>query len=209
MEKKLIIFEFDGTVANTLEEGVRLYNDLAPRYGFNPITPENRSMLRGKGAREGLKALNISMFRLAFILGKIRSGLKASIARMQAYPGVVEVLETLNQRGYVLVMLSSNSPENIELFLRNNNIAQCFKEIYSGSSVFGKTKHLLKIMKVNGFSSADSYYVGDETRDVEAAHGAHMKAISVTWGLNDTAVLQTMNPEYLLDEPKELLNIFS
>jgi phosphoglycolate phosphatase-like HAD superfamily hydrolase len=50
-------------------------------------------------------------------------------------------------------------------------------------------------------------YVGDETRDIEAAKKSQIKVIAVTWGFNSKQVLAAQNPDFLIDRPEELIKV--
>jgi phosphoglycolate phosphatase len=209
MDQKTIIFDFDGTIANTVEEGIRLFNQLAPSYGFKLITKENKEALRGKQPFEGLKELNIPLYKLAFIIGKMRNGLKAHIKSSPAYPEISEVLPELKRRGYYIAMLSSNTEENIWHFLENHGLAEYFDSINTATNIFGKARHITKLINSLNINPANVYYIGDEVRDMYAAKSAGVKAVGVTWGLNDRAILEKQTPAYVIDHPNELLEIFN
>lgn len=55
--------------------------------------------------------------------------------------------------------------------------------------------------------SHEVIYVGDETRDVEAAKKVGVKVIAVTWGINSEKILRKQNPDYLIVKPKELIEV--
>ena len=50
-------------------------------------------------------------------------------------------------------------------------------------------------------------YIGDETRDIEAARNNDLISIAVTWGYNTEQVLQDYSPTYVVHEPNDLLSI--
>ena len=52
-----------------------------------------------------------------------------------------------------------------------------------------------------------AYYIGDETRDIEAAKKNHIKSIAVTWGYNSETALEKYDPSYIAKTPKDLLTI--
>jgi phosphoglycolate phosphatase len=109
----------------------------------------------------------------------------------------------LKKAGFRLGILTSNSKENVQSFLMNNQL-DIFDSIYSGASVFGKSKVIKTAIKKGKFSSHEVVYVGDETRDVDAARSAGVRIISVSWGFNTKEVLQKQNPDFLIDHPSEL-----
>ncbi|MFZ1324135.1 MAG: HAD hydrolase-like protein, partial [Candidatus Saccharimonadales bacterium] len=59
----------------------------------------------------------------------------------------------------------------------------------------------------HGLKRKDTVYIGDETRDIQAARMAFIRAVSVTWGFNTRRILEKQRPAYLIDTPEELLSI--
>ncbi|HLB58081.1 MAG TPA: HAD hydrolase-like protein, partial [Gammaproteobacteria bacterium] len=53
----------------------------------------------------------------------------------------------------------------------------------------------------------ETFYIGDETRDIQAAKKNHIYSIAVTWGFNNKKVLAAEKPDFLIDNPKELLAV--
>lgn len=60
------------------------------------------------------------------------------------------------------------------------------------------------MIKQKSLNTLTTYYVGDEVRDIEAAHGAKIHAIAVNWGFNSLARLQLVNPDHLISHIEEL-----
>jgi phosphoglycolate phosphatase-like HAD superfamily hydrolase len=82
-----------------------------------------------------------------------------------------------------------------------------FSFIYSETSLFSKDKSIRKLMKQNNLNLDEILYVGDETRDIEASKKIHIKVIAVTWGFNSGEVLAKHNPDFLIQQPSELIEI--
>ncbi len=82
-----------------------------------------------------------------------------------------------------------------------------FDFISVGSGLFGKRRTLNKVIKQHNLKKDDILYVGDEVRDIEASRGVGIAVASVTWGYNSRKVLQAYGPDYLIDQPQELLHI--
>lgn len=80
-----------------------------------------------------------------------------------------------------------------------------FEFIKSGRNIFGKDKDILWIMKKYNLSKNNVVYIGDETRDVEAAKKVGIEIISVCWGFNYKEILQTLNPNFIVESPEEIL----
>jgi len=200
---QVIIYDFDGTIADTLHAAVAIYNRMAHEKGFRVVDENNLEFLRGKEARAVLKELGMSMYQVPSLILRGRRELKHSIENLRIFPGMGDLLNKLKSRGYKQGILTSNSEENVRAFLRKNAI-DIFDFIHSGS-IFGKGRALKKTMKENHFAPQEVIYVGDETRDIEAAKSAGVKIVSVSWGYNSKEVLEKNNPDWLISRPEELL----
>jgi len=61
---KTVIFDFDGTITDTLDSVVKIVNDYADNFGYKKVTKEDIPYLQGKKPREILSYLGISIFKL-------------------------------------------------------------------------------------------------------------------------------------------------
>jgi phosphoglycolate phosphatase len=66
-----------------------------------------------------------------------------------------------------------------------------------------------KIIKLERLDKDACIYVGDETRDIEAAHRAKLPIVSVTWGFNSKKILVKYKPDFLANQPNDLLKILN
>ncbi len=207
MTQKVIIFDFDGTIADTVDALVVIANRLAVEFGFIQITPQELALLRNLTAREIIKYSGISVFRIPFLVKKVKSELKNKIHEFKPIPGIREALIELQAEGYRLGIITSNSQENVTEFLKMNHLDSLFEFIYSGVTIFGKTTIINNVLKQKQLKPQDVIYVGDETRDVEASKKANIKVIAVTWGFNSHEALGKQKPNFLIDQPSELLGV--
>ena len=81
-----------------------------------------------------------------------------------------------------------------------------FDFIYSGTILFGKSKAINKFLKQENIKPEAVIYVGDEIRDIEAARRSEIKVIAVSWGFNSEQVLAELHPDYLIQNPAELID---
>lgn len=203
---KVIIFDFDGTIANTMDSLVKVLNQLSAEFGYKKITSENVEELRGKRIQDNLKYLGISRFKLPFIVKKILSQLNKEIEFAKPVEGLKETLLSLKAKGYKLGILTTNTRENVRSFLKKNDL-DIFDFIYPGSSLLGKSFSLKNLLREKKLKSREVIYVGDETRDIEAARKINVKVIAVSWGFNSKKILEEQNPDFLIDKPQDLLTL--
>jgi len=204
--KTVMIFDFDGTIADTLPETVKIYNSLADRYGYRKIVNKDVERLRGKSPREILKWLNISLFTLPFLVKIAKREMRKDVSKVGTTVNIKGIIMKLKKMGFRVGILTTNSKENVMIFLRNNNL-EVFDFIYAGGSVFGKhkvIKHALREIKAR---PEETIYIGDEVRDIDAAKRRGVTIISVTWGYNNATALRKRNPDYLVRTPAQLLSV--
>ncbi|BCL35433.1 HAD-IA family hydrolase [Nostoc sp. MS1] len=207
MTQKVIIFDFDGTIADTVDALVGIANRLADEFGYAQITPEQLTLLRNFSSREIIKYSGVSLIKIPFLVKKVKSELKNKIHELKPIPGIKEALLDLQQSNYKLGIITSNSRDNVTAFLEINDLENLFEFIYSGVTIFGKTNIINSVLKQKHFKPEAVIYVGDETRDIEAAKKANIQVIAVTWGFNSPEVLAKQNPNFLINHPRELLEV--
>ena len=204
MAKKVVIFDFDGTIADTLVSVMNILNCLSDEFGFIKVTGENIDELRNKKLREILKDSGISMLKMFSISKRIKSELNKQIEYIRPVSGIEEVLLELKGNKYELGILTSNSKENVSKFLKKNNL-ELFDFIHSESSILGKNKAMHDLLKKHGIRPEEVIYVGDDTRDIEAARKTNIEIVAVSWGYNSKQLLEKQNPDFLIDNPRQLI----
>lgn len=206
MLKKTVIFDFDGTIADTIPFMLKVGNDLAQEYGFKTVTQEEFSVLKDKSPFEIIHHLHIPLLKVPFIVHRGRQILKKYMKDIPYIKGMDTVLHSLKVHGYQVGMLTSNSKKNIDIFMNNNNL-KVFDFIYTENNVFGKQFSLRKILKKEKLDINTTIYIGDEVRDIDACHVLSLDIISVTWGFSSKAALEKYKPTYIIDDPTEIFNI--
>jgi len=206
MNKKLVIFDFDGTIADSLEMTIEIFNELSDKYGFSKVNPEEVSQFKKLTPSQILEKFKISKWKLPILLKKGKDLFNSKIPFIRPFDGIKEVLAKLKSHDFIVGILSSNSKGNIELFLKNNNI-NTISFIHSESNLFGKSKAIKNVLKEQGLKLEEAIYIGDEVRDIEASKKCGIGCIAVAWGFNDKEILEKYNPDYLIDRPEQLLNI--
>ncbi len=207
LRPELIIFDFDGTLANSLHLGVEIMNALAPEFGHLKVEPERMMYLRDQGPRRIMKALKVSRWKLPFLLKRARQEYGKRITEVTPYDGAVETLKVLRDRGYRLAVLTSNAEENVKRFFDKFDFGE-FDFIEGKSSVWGKKKDLRRILKVQKLDAHEVVYIGDERRDIEAAHANKIPVVSVTWGFNSERGLAELKPRAMVHSWQEMEGVF-
>ena len=207
MRYPALIFDFDGTLADTLGAAVKAYNGLAETYSLRHVTEEEIPLLRDFEVKELMKYLGISKLRLPGLLARGRKALRADITQLDLNDGLAEILPQLREHCSCFGILTSNSTDNVEAFLEAKGLRELFTFISSTSKLSGKHKHLRAIEKTFSLQRADMLYVGDESRDIRASHKAGIHIAAATWGFNSQDTLERQSPTHLLQSPADLLKV--
>lgn len=207
MHYSAIIFDFDGTIADTLGEALRIYNLLARENGYRVIERDELPDLRLYDTRDLLRHLAIPRRRVPLLLARGRRLLKARIRSLPLMAGIAEVLPRLRENSECFGILTSNAVDNVEAFLEAHQLRSLFTFISSTTKLSGKSKHLRAIARTFSLPVLEMLYIGDEIRDVRAARKAGIASAAVTWGFNAEQALSAENPSFLVRSPAELLEI--
>jgi phosphoglycolate phosphatase len=207
MNYRTLVFDFDGTIADTLGETRLIFNELAPEFGFRTVPDEEIARLRDFSLTELLEHLEIPKHRVPVLLTRGTARLRARIESLPLIPGMGQAVPELRRHADRLGILTSNTTSNVEAFLEVHGMRGAFDFISSTSRLTGKAKHLRAILKTFSLRPAETLYVGDELRDLRAARKAGIPFAAVTWGFNSRKSLAAKEPEHLLGEPGELLRL--
>lgn len=199
---KHVIFDFDGTLVDSLPVVVEIARQVAPSLKLDDA---ELARAREMSAREAIKYSGIPYWRLLRLLIVGKRLLGQRLDELKVFKGIDAVVADLHRADYQISVVSSNSEENIRLVLRREGIEQYFAGVYGNVGLFNKTRAFRVVMKDQKATPADILYVGDEVRDIEAARKAGIPIISVTWGYNGQKILRKYHPNYLVSTPAELL----
>lgn len=206
MKYRCIIFDFDGTLADTEELSLQIYNELAKEYRYNPIDHEELQRIKHMTFKEILALTQIPMRKLPKVLKLAQHRMKKQIHQVSAFdPELKRRLSALKKDVELLGIITSNSRRNVSTFLKENAI-DSFDFIVS-SPLMSKELKILGITKKYGLKKSDILYVGDETRDMEACKAAGVDFAAVTWGYNHPETLKDGDPKYIIENMEELLDI--
>jgi len=207
MKKNIVIFDFDGTIADTYPIIKTIIQAMARDYGYPSFTTRQFNRARQQDLQATLKQFKIPFFRIPFLLAQGRKKLYQLIEQVLPFKEIVEAVSRLRHQGLIIGILTSNAKQNVELFLKKHRLEVDF--IDSELSLFGKHRALRKILKKHHWDKSLAIYVGDEVRDVKACQKIKMDVIAVSWGFNDRRILEKNHPTFIIDRPQELLKIIS
>lgn len=206
MRYHTLVFDFDGTIADTLGETRRIYNRMAPDYGLRQVAEHELESLRHLSLKQLLEHLEIPKRRVPILLSRGTGMMRGNLHQLGLIDGMRDVLPILRQKTIGFGVLTSNIPSNVDAFLRTHGMRDAFDFISSTSKLTGKSKHLKAIRKTFSLRPEQLLYIGDEIRDIRASRKAGIPVAAVTWGFNSREALAAEQPDYLIDHPADFLS---
>jgi phosphoglycolate phosphatase len=202
---KLIIFDFDGTLADSGPWFMRTLNDVAERHGFRKVSDEEIEMLRGKSNREIIRYLGVSFWQLPAIARDVRKRSAEAADDIRLFDGIPELIHALKAGGVQIAIVTSNGEDTVRRIL--GHTAFLVDHYACGASLFGKAAKFRGLMRKLQLHGSEVLAVGDEGRDVEAAHQAGFASAAVTWGYATRDALRRCSPTYLVSTVAELADL--
>lgn len=201
---KLIIFDFDGTLVDSREVSVMIFNQLAQKHNVKKI--ENLESLLKLPLLERFKALKVPLYKVPFLASDITKLYKDSLINIKMFTGIRDLLIKLNGRGYQLAIISSNSESNIREYFHQNQL-DVIGTIMNSANIMGKDKVIKKLLTTHKLKPDEVIYVGDEVRDIKACKKIGVKIICVDWGFDPVDLLKENQPDYIVGSVNEILSI--
>jgi phosphoglycolate phosphatase len=204
----LVVFDFDGTLADSLGWLASVMPETAARFRFSRVGPEKHDYLRSLDAAELLQYLKIPVWKIPIVALHLRKRMAREADSIPLYPGVSEMLEDLASGRLNLALLSSNSRNNV-LRILGPRLSDCFDFFHCEVPYLGKTRQFGNLMKKSGCAPSEVLYIGDETRDLEAARSHGVDFGAVAWGFNNPSAFERHRPEYFFEKASDITRVLS
>lgn len=195
-----VIFDFDGVLADSEDTAYRVAARVAAR---KKVAPPTREFLKSHTSQEALKQLCVRWWELPYYARLSRKWAAEETPIAKLFPWTRSILNVAEKSAKEVWIVSSNSETAIASALGNSGISFPPERIRAGIGIFGKSSALKKLMKAQRLDPSRTCYVGDETRDMEAARRVGLVSVAVAWGFHTADLLRTKNPDHLVLEPSD------
>lgn len=211
--KKAVIFDLDGTLANTLDSITHFVGRTTTAFGLPALSTECVKSYVGHGARHLLECsfAHLGVAELpeeAFVLYNELYDADPYYM-LKEYEGISDLLSTLRQRGIKVAVLS-NKPHSATVpicrylfgdkidFVLGNKEGIPHKPDIAGVKL---------VWQALGVTAEDCLYVGDSDCDMLTGKNAGMCTVGVNWGFREEQLLWESGADYVISQPKELLSL--
>ena len=213
---KLVIFDFDGTLADTKENIILTFQMTMKELGVEIKSRQECAATIGLTLEDAFKVLYPGMAAEKYVLLRdtyrriFKENRKILVPGL--FPEVMETLEELRRRGYLMSIASSRQSPSLHSFLEDMKIAHLFEYAVGGDNVEHPKPApdaVLQILRHYNLSAEEAFVVGDMPFDINMATNAGVKSCGVTWGNADAAQLKESGANYVIDKMSQLLEILN
>jgi len=207
---KGILFDFDGTLVNTNPLIIRTLTET-----FAELLPE-----RPLSEAEILDCIGPTLEETGqkyfpenpqqFVDHYRQLNLAYHDGMIAEYPGIMAMLESLRSLGLKLAIVSSKKRDVVLRGMRLMGMERFFDFVLAGDEVNNPKPHPEPVelaVQALGLRPDEVMMVGDNSHDIESAQNAGVLSVGVGWAHKGAEYLQAYSPDYLISEPRELVDI--
>ena len=207
MDTPLVMFDFDGVLVDTVEFLEKVMREDLKKLGYDFLhTHEDMMNLFEDNVLVSLIDHGLTPNDMCAVWEHMQDASKK--ANIKLFPGVEGMLEAMSGRCY-MVVVSSNSSVIIKDVLSRLGVLTRFKSVSGGEEELGKVERIKHCMKDFGAKPSKAIYIGDSAGDVREAHEAGCMAVAVSWGLHPLMRLAPSNPDCIVNNPSEIVDLVS
>lgn len=213
MQKKIFIFDMDGTLLNTLEDLMISTNYALSQFDYPTHTIEEIRFFVGNGVAKLIEraipdGLNNSNYEKCLEIFK-KHYAKNMYNHTSAYVGIPELLKKLKDKG-VKTAVVSNKFDLAVKELSNKYFGDLIDIAIGENEQAGIKKKpapdtVFEVLNLMNLKSEDAIYIGDSDVDIMTAKNSNMPCISVTWGFRDREFLIKNDATIIVDRPEQIL----
>ena len=213
MPSPLAIFDLDGTLIDTAPDLIESLNHAIAAEDLAPFDVQDTQKLVGRGVKVMIErafeqrntALDAATFDACF--DRFTEHYRAGIpGRSRPYPGITAALDRLREDGFSLAVCTNKREIFTLPLLEALNLSHYFETITGGDTfTFRKPdpRHILETVARAGSTPQNAVMVGDSSNDINAAKGAEIASIAVTFGYADRPVAE-MGADRVIDDFAQL-----
>mgnify|MGYP001161457847 CR=1 FL=1 len=214
MKKKLIIFDLDGTLIDTLSDIEHIFNYVLIKNGLEKKSKNFYKKNIGNGLENLLRKCLPDSFTGDFdsLSKSVRDRYKSQLnTKTKIYEGIIPVLEYLKKNKVSMAVISNKlhslAVRSVETYFYSYRMKVIGAE--GGFPRKPSPDSTLHMLQNFNCSASDTLFVGDSIVDIKTAQNANISSVAVLWGNGKEEDFKKQKSDFILENPQDLLGILS
>lgn len=204
--KKIILFDYDGTILDSMDVVYKEYNKIADKYSMKKVASFSDFMnLYDTNIYDSFFKLGLDKSRVKDFISDFRRPLIEADDKLRLFDKMQDVVRKISKNNIVIV-ITSNLTEVVEHSIKNHGV-KGVSEVIGGDKEISKVKKIKSI--IERYPGMEIYYVGDTKGDIVESKKVGALAVAVTWGHHSKKKLSEAGADYIVNKPEELLKILN
>lgn len=212
--KKLVIFDMDGTLIDSLPDIMSRLNSTLERFGYPKLDKLSVMEIIGNGARDLVKDAvpeKISEQKLDEMYEDFCTLYRGDFgSKTKVFDGIMEVIDTLTSKGYLLAIVTNKMQFGAEATCKRFFPNVAFSKIVGQSDDYPVKPHpasTIALLKELDVKPENAYFIGDGETDYLTSKNANVNGISCLWGYRSKEILSSFGATVFVDTPKDILTL--
>jgi len=207
MKKKLLIFDFDGVLADSFDQVYEINRvALLDTLDQTLTKKEYCNLFDGSFHKRLISFLNVSDKELADFMQKKYEIYEEYYSNVQLFDFADSLVTDLHNAGHKLAIVSSAQESSILSLLERYSLRDKFFFI-AGMNKDGKIKNIKKCIDISNNNITNSYFITDTIGDVKEGTSVGVHTVAVTWGFQKVGLLEKQKPTYIISVPEDIKNL--
>ena len=215
MSKKIIIFDLDGTLLDTLEDLTLSTNYVLAKLGYPIKTKEQIRSYVGNGIIKLMQRALPNNVSKDMVENAVELFKNNYIQKMnqctKPYDGILELLQNLKNNKYLVAVVSNKYDKAVKQlcckFFPNLIDVAFGEDEENGIRKKPYPDIVFKILEYYNLKPEDAIFIGDSEVDIQTARNSNLDCISVTWGFKDKEFLLKNDARIFADTPQVIIEI--
>ncbi|MFR6382047.1 MAG: HAD family hydrolase [Odoribacter splanchnicus] len=212
MNKKLVIFDLDGTLLNTIDDLAVSANYALRQHGYPEHELPAYRYFVGNGITKLIERALPEAERCEPTILQLREEFVGYYQRHKTdltrpYPGIPELLSHLSAKGIQLAVASNKYHQGTVELIRHYFGTDLFRLYWDNAGTYLQTRSAIvyEILHLTGITPADALYIGDSGVDMQTARRSGITSIGVSWGFRPRQELTENGACHIVDRPEEII----
>lgn len=205
----IVLFDFDGVLADTLEDALNFGREAAAQVGFerNP-TPSDLDALETMAVPDYGRQLGLPPQHIDEFVDRYLQMFTQKPSPPKLFQGMEQVVGQAAKHHKVAIVTGNTTP-TVEAFLKKHGLREHVKLVIGVEWKVPRAEKIRIALRDLGHAEEPVYMIGDSLSDIRAARETSVRSIAVSWGHQSPTRLKSANPDYLVNSPQELLGLLT